>query len=221
MIVRKSALFALAVLVFMLGCIPQNVITAASATKHQTIYTAQAHFMKINKFSKEHLAQSFRYDINNDGKEEIIIAGWNHLMGVDAVSAIGVYTAQGKLMKNQRLNSFDDFDYWLIGVRKVHNTTYQNILAAEYVGGATGGSLAEVFVWKNNKLTSILTTEKSETGIIFKDLNGDQNHEIIGETPYGGKDFEGSYHQAPLHKFVYQWNKNSKVYNYHLYLNNQ
>ncbi|NGZ77058.1 hypothetical protein [Saccharibacillus alkalitolerans] len=190
----------------------------AAADNRQPIYKAQADFLKTNKMKKEHIGQSYRYDINNDGTNEIIITGWNREM-IESVSAIGVYSAQGKPMFNRRLSDGMGGDYWLVQTRRIHNPTYKNVLAAEYVGGAVGGSRAQVFVWKNDKLVPVLTTERSETALVFKDLNGDKSEEIIGKTPFGGKPYEGSYHHAPMHKFIYKWNKSAKAYDYRLYLN--
>lgn len=207
----------LCIALFLTMLVPMENVQAKEKNQ-QTLYKAQTHFLKTNKLNKNDIQQSFYYDINNDGKLEIVISAWNSQLAIDSISIIGIYSNEGKFLTSHRLKDSYNDDFSLLHVSRIHNPTYKNVIAAEYLGGVSGGSLIQVFIFKNNRLVPILLTEQSETSIILKDLNGDQNQEIIGFTPYGGKPFEGSYHTAPLHKFIYQWNKAKNKYTYTLEL---
>lgn len=208
----RNTILLLMALMILLPSIALDKASAASIPS-KNIYKAQTHFLKLNKFEKGQDIQTLSYDINNDGKDEIVLGAWNN-QTEDSKSAIAIYDREGTLLSNLPLKN----TIWLSSIHRFKNKTYKKVLAAEYVGGMSRSSNVEVFVWKKGKLHSVLQTDDLGHNVVYKDTDKDGNDEIIGTQVYSAAETDQmGWNWIPLDKSVYAWNAKKGNYVHYTY----
>ncbi|WP_054941691.1 hypothetical protein [Paenibacillus ihuae] len=172
----KRTLSVLAVSAVIFTATP--VSQAASSTKQQVVYSASASFIKEYNLDKSEVAAPIIYDLNNDGKDEIILSTAKNEM-IESDLYIGIYSmANGKKIT---VRHDQDTSGIPLEIRRIRNKTYKNCIAL-ISHGTTGFGAYEVEVLSllNNKLTKVagFEAEGGGDGTIIVDLNKDGYQEF-------------------------------------------
>jgi len=130
--IKKAGFAALTLLLGLSIAAPPPSALAASV-QQQSVYTAQAHFLKTNKIASDKLIQTLKYDITNDGKEEILLTGQIG-NGLNSQFFVGIYDAQGKRLVTQKVT---DTSFSFLKMRKLKAGLHKNVLALEQSGNAS------------------------------------------------------------------------------------
>ncbi|QMV40347.1 hypothetical protein [Cohnella cholangitidis] len=176
---KKRTIAMLIALMIIMTMIP-TVNAASKMNKQQAVNSASASFMKEYKLGTNDLATPLIYDLNNDGKDEIILSTAKNEM-VEADLYIGIYN----LSNGKKITTRHDQDTSGIPfeIRKIKNKTYKNNIAIISHGTTGFGAFeVEVLTLRNGKLTKVAAIEVGGggEGDIIADTNKDGYHEIVG-----------------------------------------
>lgn len=175
--ISKAMVMILALTLLLLSATSVN---AASSKTQENVYKAQASFMKDFKIKKGHVATPLLYDINNDGKDEVILSTAMNDM-IDSDLFIGVYSlANGNRITAKK---YPYTSHIPIEIRRIKNKTFKNSLAIISHGTTGFGAFGmEIITLKNNVIFKVSEFEVEGGGekTIVVDMDNDGFHEFVG-----------------------------------------
>ncbi|NGM83390.1 hypothetical protein G5B47_13285 [Paenibacillus sp. 7124] len=185
---------------------------AAPSAKQQAVYSASASFIKEYKLDKSELAPPLLYDLNNDGKDEVILTTAKYEI-TDSDLYIGVYSlANGKKIT---VRHDQDTNGIPAQIRRVKNKTYKNCIALS-THGTTGFEAfgVEVLTLRNNKLTNVASFEaegEGENNFVI-DLNKDGYHEFAALEVESGIGADRLGFSGAANNITFRWDEAKKKY---------
>ncbi|WP_411343310.1 hypothetical protein ACE3MZ_16935 [Paenibacillus sp. WLX1005] len=213
---KCAGMFTLFLFMLVLNAILSQQVHATTPQK-QTVYEAQADFVKVNNMKKTDIVQTMIYDVNNDNDDEILIVAWDKKMELNSKALISIYNNEGNLLVTKMFNNQSEY-FLPYKLNKIKNKMFKNCLIIQSVSGASGGSDAKVFAFVNDTLKLIGTIDASETQIYIKDSDKDGNDEIHGKEWYLSPETSKLGHAHAIYdKFAYVWSAKQQKYIKYVY----
>ncbi|CAH1214604.1 hypothetical protein PAECIP111893_03822 [Paenibacillus plantiphilus] len=188
------------------------VTQAATNNKNQTVYAASASFAKEYNLESEDISTPIIYDLNNDGKDEIILStAKKEISETDLY--IGIYSlTNGKKVTAMHEPNSSGVPY---EVRRIKNKTYKNCIALVSFGATGFGAYeAEILTLKNNKLTriSVVSADGGGEGNIIVDLSKDGYHEFAAIEVESGIGSDRLGFSGAANNITFRWDETKKKY---------